>query len=818
MPEYHPHLGIRRNPSAERYSPHGRGSSALKLPPRDRETHGAALREQFQAAVDAGLTRRSESAAVAVGVADGHYIQFKSSPDFGLALDRLQLAQQGIEVLSASSRDGVQWSTVFVPDGKVNVFLKRFDEYLSRTTPTGHPRYRDLVESIADIRLATLQSLWTDDPTLYPVDPETEVWWEVWLRDTGHNDLERFQEFANGAGLELRSERLQFLDRFVVLTKASATQLTSSLEALNDIAELRLAKVPAVTFLRLEPGVQATTAEALAARLQFTVGDLPAVCVLDTGVNRGHVLLENSLSPNDIHAVDPNWGTSDSDGHGTEMAGLALLGDLAQIPDGDEELRLTHRLESVKIFRPNAESQPAPDLYGALTANAVGRVEIQAPDRARCFSLAVTAQDYRDRGQPSSWSAEIDSLSSGMGEENVTPKRLFLIAAGNKPLPESANYFDECLATGAQDPAQSWNALTVGAFTERFEIDDPDFEGWKVLAPPGDLSPTSSTSAVWEPRWPIKPDFVMEGGNAAISAIAEIDFSDSLSLLTTYYQPQIRQFAATGETSAAVSLGARLAALVQAPYPQFWPETIRALIINSCAWNSAMLSRILQDGSRKARETLVRCYGFGTPNTRLALESADNAVTLIAQSTIRPYEKDRMNEMHVHELPWPREVLLELGDTDVSLRVTLSYFVEPNPARRGWKRPYRYASHGLRFDVKGAAETLSEFRKRLNKMALEEEGEKPGSHSSGDWFLGPKVRNRGSLHSDIWQGSAAELAGRGIIGIYPVVGWWRERANLERWRESVRYSLVVSIATPRVDVDIYQPIAALIEQTVAVEA
>jgi len=181
--------------------------------------------------------------------------------------------------------------------------------------------------------------------------------------------------------------------------------------------------------------------------------------------------------------------------------------------------------------------------------------------------------------------------------------------------------------------------MSVGAFTERFEIDDPDFEGWRALDPPGDLSPTSSTSVVWESRWPIKPDLVMEGGNAAISALDEIDFSESLSLLTTYYLPNIRQFTGTGETSAAVSLAARLAAMIQSRYPELWPETIRALIVNSCAWTNAMLCRVPQDGSRGASENLVRCYGFGTPNVRLALESATNAAAVVSQGTIQPYEK-----------------------------------------------------------------------------------------------------------------------------------------------------------------------------------
>jgi hypothetical protein len=147
----------------------------------------------------------------------------------------------------------------------------------------------------------------------------------------------------------LRSERLRFLDRYVVLARGSANQLTSSLDALNDIAEVRLAKVPATSVLQT-PRDQTTTAEALAARLRPADSDAPTVCVLDTGVNRGHVLLQNSLDESDLHSADPSWGTQDSHGHGTEMAGLALLGDVAQIMASTEERPLTHRLESVKIF------------------------------------------------------------------------------------------------------------------------------------------------------------------------------------------------------------------------------------------------------------------------------------------------------------------------------------------------------------------------------------------------------------------------------------------------------------------------------------
>ncbi len=43
-------------------------------------------------------------------------------------------------------------------------------------------------------------------------------------------------------------------------------------------------------------------------------------------------------------------------------------------------------------------------------------------------------------------------------------------------------------------------------------------------------------------------------------------------------------------TSAATAQAARLAAIVQAEYPNLWPETARALIVHSAEWTQAMRS------------------------------------------------------------------------------------------------------------------------------------------------------------------------------------------------------------------------------------
>ena len=107
------------------------------------------------------------------------------------------------------------------------------------------------------------------------------------------------------------------------------------------------------------------------------------------------------------------------------------------------------------------------------------------------------------------------------------------------------------------------------------------------------------------------------------------------------------------------------------------------------------------------------------------------------------------------------------------MRVTLSYFVEPNPSNRGFRSRYRYESHGLRFDVKRPSESEYDFRVRINSAALnEEKGSRTGGGDDPHWLIGEHNRHKGALHSDIWKGSAADLASRGILAVFPSLGWW----------------------------------------------
>src|SRR5690606_21472063 len=52
-----------------------------------------------------------------------------------------------------------------------------------------------------------------------------------------------------------------------------------------------------------------------------------------------------------------------------------------------------------------------------------------------------------------------------------------------------------------------------------------------------------------------------------------------------------------------------------------------------------------------------------------------------------------------------------------------------------------------------------------------------------------KLPDRLSVHSDTWSGTAAELAECGVIAVFPVTGWWKERPHLNCWNRQARYSL-----------------------------
>jgi hypothetical protein len=831
MPEFPrnlPHLYLRGSGRPEPYTSKLK-PSRRPLPQRDRATHAEALRLAMNAALAAADERRAERDPAVTPNNPGFYLDIEIPVGSEGMAELLESRRKHIELVAFHHElDTVPAiATVFVPDAAADHFLKKIEEYRTENakprkpkndapithenTKPGRPKNEDLIARIQNVVLAAVRSVYTDDPAQFPASGH-QIWWEVWIRQ-GH--VEVFDAVTRHFGMPIQPQGLSFPDRAVRLVYGDEITIARLFLNSDAIAEVRRAKDTPALFMDWSNVEQGAWATDLAERLVIPNGFDVAVCLLDTGVTQAHSLLSPALDPSDMHAYDPTWAGGDAHGHGTNMAGTMLYGDLMPMLVNNGPVRLTHCLESVKILPDQGENEPK--LYGAITGESIARAEISAPERRRAICMAVTSVGT-NHGRPSSWSAAIDQLCFG----DETTSRLILVSAGNvRGGLSKAEYPSRNETESIENPAQAWNALAVGAYTEKATIIDPTYAGWEPVAPVGDLCPTSRTSLLWEQKWPIKPDIVLEGGNWAVLG-DQCDCPDDLGILTTYRDPTARHFDIFGATSAATAAAGYLAGRILAFTPQRWPETIRAMLVHSAEWTSVMKHQFDAAASKQQKHMLLRKYGYGVPQYERAVLSAANDLTLIAEDELQPLHKDgstiKTRHMNLHEFPWPGKELEQLGESEVELRVTLSYYVEPNPGERGWLRRYRYPSHALRFTLKRALESVDVFRTRINAAATaEEEGLVPTNAGPDNWYLG-RIRDKGSIHSDYWRGTAAELAKRSAVGVYPIGGWWKENAAHHRFNRAVRYALIVSIRAVNGTIDIYTPVRAQIIAPVEITA
>lgn len=823
------HVFPRGTARAERFELPPPNIEQPTIPPRAREVHGSRLLSDLATVRELANSARMEQYVPESIDSAGVQVEFESFPDVELAFESLAREHQGIELLNVRHFGNRTFATVFVPDGRLEHFERLVGNYLEeKRDRNGRPRdSRRLIDAIRSIRAATLRALWTDEPSAFPVDADERFWWEVWLPIRGERNqvVTEFRESAAMIDVRVADGELRFPERTIVLAYASAEQMQRSSLTLNSIAELRRAKETAEFFDSLPSGEQPEWLDDLLGRVQYpdNTADTPYVCILDTGVARAHPLIAPALASSDLHTIEPGWGADDQHGHGTSMAGLALAGDLTALLDSNTPVELRHGLESVKLLPDETANGNDPIHHGQITVEAVARPEIAAPERLRVFGMAVTARDNRDRGRPSAWSSAIDRLAADADEDGDNP-RLFVVSAGNVTDQNAWPHCPDSNTTDSiHDPAQAWNALTVGACTHLTTITEDGCNAYSCIAPSGGLSPFSTTSVTWERHWPLKPDILLEGGNAAQDVFGAV-WLPSLSLLTTHHQPTARLFTTANATSAATALAARMAAQIMAEYPELRPETIRGLMVHSAEWTEAMrqgfLPRTRSPGKRDYHH-LIRHCGYGVPAVERALWSLSNSLTMVIEERLAPFMREagaapKLGNMHLHELPWPREELEALGETTVEMRVTLSYFIEPNPSRRGVRSRYRYESHGLRFEVKRPGESLNAFRARINAAARQDDTERRGGDTDPNWLIGRQARHRGSIHSDIWRGTAADLASRGALAVYPSTGWWKTRPRLEKYNNVAPYSLIVSIHAPAVEVDLYTAVAAQVAVPVSV--
>ena len=740
----------------------------------------------------------------------------------------LEFPTQDVVVLRSERRDDrTESALLFVPDD-ARTFLKgRISSYGQLQGNQPRPDV-DRFEKVETIRAADANALFVGKVDFASVEP---LWWELWVRHDG-KIAEGVAAAARLAALDVHEDRLLFPDTTVIFVHASAEGIAGFVGRIpGAVAEIRQATGTIEPFLdRGSQGIgpQDWTAD-LAKRIVPPSHDANVVCALDTGIAAQHPLIAPALHGS--WAYDAAWGADDhhpNGGHGTPLAGLALYGDLEPLINDTRQVQLTHAVESMKLLPPRGFPKTKPPSYGVVTEGAVALVEAERPNVRRAFCLANSACDFPPE-RPSSWSGALDQIASGSmpGDQAdgvpaaERPKRLMVVATGNMP----GGKLDHVrLSHPLEDQSQSWNALTIGGFTRK-ETPPANPPGLKPVVPANHRSPFSlGSQALSSDLTPIKPEVLFEAGNMIADPSGDCGWEPSVSLLApgsnVMHEPLVPFWA----TSAAAGMAGYFVGSLQAALPELWPETHRALVVDSAHWPEPIRKRLIgtgqhwKTGTKAAKQAVLREVGYGVPDLQRAVNSASNDVTLIAQAPIQPFAIGEsggpvFNEMHFHDLPWPKAALEKIENGIVTMKVTLSYFVEPNLSGRAATRPETYRSFGLRFAMKKRSDTKEQFKRRVSGQ---QEKDTPGPQQEGDyWLLGSNAVQAGSLHCDLWRGRAIDLALHDAIGVYPVTGWWKTHPGQKRFNDKGRYALVVSISAPGHDVDMYSEISTKVAAKVA---
>lgn len=775
------------------YQPHRQGFAGQEIPQRDRLGHADLIKSRYEMAVSNAISILEERERMGQPSANGIYVNLEMQHN----LVQDQYAKKDgatIMKISPQREDGNVDVTVFVKKEKKEWLSKKAETYKQQDTPKGHPKFASTIVPITNVATADIHSLYTSLDEFNAIPNDSICPYEIWInRNTTYN-CEQVKHTLCCIGFGVEANPLNFESVAIWLVTGTKSQLQELPFALDYIEGVRPYRQPSVLV-----GDRVSNREwdsLLANTIPLAIDENSVqVGLLDSGVNNAHDLLCAALPDNRMSTAINVQDSIDHSFYGTDMAGLILYGDLTDVAYQRRNLEpVSHVLSSVKIVENGHRTDDY--LYGAIIEDSINQATSFG---ANIHCMAVTDENSYDGIATSSSAAlDISIYNNGICD------RLVVVSAGNiESLDvDSENYLESCKANAVKSPAQAWNALTVGAYTEKTICND---NSYKAIAAPGGVSPYSRSSWMWHNKCN-KPEIVMEGGNVVSDQYGGTWSYNEVSLVTTSadLSEPLETFQAT---SAATALAARLAARIKTNNPILSMLSVRGLMVHAAHWTDEM-NRI-----QNLDERMSLC-GYGVPDEEHALFSNDKCATYIFENSLIPFVEVkgscRYNQLHYYALPWPSEVLAQMGEEKVRMRITLSYYIQPSPSIAGRNNKYRYPSATLHFDVKNATETSEEFLSRHNSI----EGEKTTDNDTSRWTIKQTRRARGTVQSDWIECTAAELADLDQIVVLPSSGWWKER-KLENVDNLIKYSLIVSIETS--ETEIYNAVEAAIANAIGVQ-
>ena len=563
----------------------------------------------------------------------------------------------------------------------------------------------------------------------------------------------------------------------------------------------------------------------------------PAVCIIDSGIQEGHVLLQPAIDHPASHCFLPGKAATDvgdyvaGGGHGTRVAGAVLYGE--EIAKAGTP-KLPFWIQNARVLDNN--NRMPEEIFPAGAMRAVVKRYHLGPRATRIFNHSINAYGYCRLRHMSSWAAEIDALSN---EYDV----LIVQSAGNirptGPMPypgvkdhlDAGRTYPDYLyesASRVANPGQSLQAMTVGSIAYgAFEAGN-----WRTFATEPDRPSAFSRTgpSIWKV---IKPEVVEYGGDFIRTSNVPPDVQGGgipaacpeLVRSTMHAPGPATDRDATG-TSFATPKVARIAAQLQHLLPEEPTLLYRALVVQSAqwpAWAENILSQLRAPNGQKtqaARQELldnaaqiIRCIGFGIPDEARATTNNDHRTTLITSSETAIHT----GECHIYQVPIPVAMRQQADEYDIRIDVTLSYVAQPRRTRRNLRR---YLSTWVDWVTSRLGEGLNDFRVRA--MKDEENEDEPLLGATLPWTLQDSTttglirntrRNSGTVQKDWAIVKSNALPDHFCIAVRGHQGWSHDPDT------TARYALAVTFEILGKEISIYGPLrVAVTELQTQIEA
>ena len=536
----------------------------------------------------------------------------------------------------------------------------------------------------------------------------------------------------------------------------------------------------------------------------------PVVCVIDSGIQEEHLLLEPAIDKEASHCFLPDTSPTEvadyvsNGGHGTRVAGAVLYAD--DIPETGTVESQTW-IQNARVLDADCK-MPEELLPPALMREVIQHYHL-GNRKTRIFNHSINSDAPCRTKHMSAWAAEIDRLCN---EHDI----LVIQSIGNLksscPAPKAgvAEFLSGGITYPAylaeqscrlSNPSQSLQALTVGSAAYGvYEQND-----WRSLATrTGDPSAFSRSGlGIWDS---IKPEVVEFGGDFLRTAGATPSVSAPIHAKDCY-PPLVRSTLHGGPafdrddvgTSYAAPKVTRIAARLQAVLPEESCLLYRGLIVQSARWPDWA-----KDLPPEQQTELIARIGYGVPDIERATTNSDYRTTLITEGE----QEIKPGGCHVYQVPIPQDIRRAGPDYNILVEVTLSYAAEPRRTRRTHRG---YLSTWLDWMSNRKDESLESFVSRAVKdedPAIRE-GTSFGwtiSTRSNDGQIADVRRSIGTVQKDWAYIQSNALPEDFCIAVRGHKGWSKDPDN------TASYTLAVTFDIVGQEIAIYEPLRIAVEE------